>query len=196
MDRVENRIQNARHAIALRDFGGAQQRIQIAMRGGNQHGRGAALLRDVDHSLLQAEQEIGARASAAREFGRVRRIDADAQSSRLERADAVLEMGKRRIRQATKIDDIRARGRHRKRAIQDLVDRQSRGVDDLGEDADVMTGKIDLVCGRAEKRRQIVQLIGAAFEDDAEFGGKRRQIRAATSGDDDAGRLDRARQPA
>ena len=83
-----------------------------------------------------------------------------------------------------------------RRARQDGLDAERGRVDDLGEDAHVVARKIDAAAALAEKRRQILQLLGAALERHAEFGCKPGEIGAATTGHHNPVGIDRSRQPA
>ena len=190
MDGIEDRIEDAGDSASLRDFRAAQERVEIAVRGRDQHRNGAAFPRDVERILLQAQQEIGAGPRAAPEFVHFGGVDADPQTDALDGADAVFEMRKPLVRQTAEIDDVGAGSRHPERARNDRIDRQCRSVDDLGEDAHVVSRKIDFSRALAEESRQILQFVGPALEGHPEFARKLGQIRATATGNDDARRLD------
>ncbi len=59
-------------------------------------------------------------------------------------------------------------------------------VDDLGEDADVVAGEVEVAAGEAEIGRQVDDLVRAALDRHAEMARQRRQIGAAAPGQDDA----------
>src|SRR5262249_55484605 len=79
----------------------------------------------------------------------------------LELAHGIFELRKRRVRQAAEIDHVGAGPAHGGGARQDGVDAQRRGVDDLGEDADVVARQIE-AARLAEIGRQILQLLRPA----------------------------------
>ena len=136
----------------------------------DQDGHGGHLVGDVQPRLIEAEQVVGPGLSAAQEFVRVGRIDADLVAIRLQRLHRVFEMGKRRIRQAAEIDHIRAAMTIVFGTGEDILDAHGGGVDDLGEDVDVVFGHIRRTARPAEKDRNVLHLVGAALDRHAIMG--------------------------
>ena len=168
---------------------GAQQRIQVAMRGRDQHRHGGRSRRDVERVFGEAQQEIRAGASAAPQFVGIGGIDADLTAGRL-RARAPLSsrwgngVSGRQPRSMTSAPAARiAAG-----AREDRVDAERRRIDDLGENAHVVARQIGRRAAPAEKSRQVLQLVGPALERHAEIGGERVEIGAAAAGHDRRGR--------
>ena len=113
---------------------------QVAVVGGNEHGGGAGIARDVERMLGETQQEGGARLGAAPQLVGHGRVDADLEAGGLELAHGILEVRKRRVRQAAEIDHVRAGSPHRHGAGENRIDAQRGGVDDLGKNAHVMAG--------------------------------------------------------
>ena len=121
---------------------------------GDQHRDRGDLVGDVQRLLVQAQQEIGAGLAAAQQLVGIGGIDARLVAVLLQRAHRLLQMRKRRIGQAAEIDDIGAFVRQVLGALQDRLDGQRRGVDDLGEDLDVVFGHVGGLARAAEKARE------------------------------------------
>ena len=92
---------------------------------GDQDGYGGTSIGDVQRVLIEAEQVVGARLAAAQQFVGVGGIDANLVAMLLERPHCLLQMRKRRIRQAAEVDDIGALVRVFLRARQDVLDGQA-----------------------------------------------------------------------
>src|SRR5277367_6786850 len=98
MNGIDNRVEDSAEAALLCLFSGAIKRGEITMLGGNQHWPCAGLFRDREAMLGEAEDIIGAGGSAAAQFVRVSRVDADSQSPRLQFSHSIFEMGEWGIR--------------------------------------------------------------------------------------------------
>src|ERR1700721_580937 len=77
-------------------------------------------------------------------------VDADREALGLEHAHGLLQMWKGRVRQAADIDHIGAGRAHRAGAVEDVFDTESRGIDDLGKDADVIAREVETASSLAE----------------------------------------------
>ena len=105
---------------------------------------------------------------------------------RFQRRDRLLQMREGRVGQAAEIDHIRSGGAVLVGAGEDLVQRQGRRLDDLGEDAHVVAAQIDRTAGAAEMARQVLQIVRPALEGRAELGRERRQIHPRPPGEEDS----------
>ena len=103
-------------------------------------------------------------------------------------------MRKRRVGQAAEIDHVGAALHIVLRALDDRFDGQRRGIDDLGEDLDVVFGHVGGLARAAEKERDVLELVGAAQERHAEALAQAVEIGAAAAGQHDLVGLDRLRQ--
>ncbi len=110
------------------------------------------------------------------------------------RADRFFQMRKGRVGQAAEVDDVGAFPAIVLRALDDRLDRQRRGIDDLGEDLDIVFGHVDGLGGAAEKLRNVFQLIRPAHKGYAEFLAQAFKIGTAPPGQHDAIRLHWLRQ--
>ena len=100
-------------------------------------------------------------------------------------------MRERRLRQAAQIDHIRARALLRLSAFENHGQADDWGIDDLGENAHVVTAQID-GCGLAAKKaRQILDLIRPAHKRHAEVRAQRREVAATAPRHHDAQGLER-----
>ena len=196
MDGIENRVENGAEASLLRLFGGAKERSEIAVLDRDQHRPRAGLLGDREIALGEAEEVIGAGGAAPTQLVGLGRIDADRQSPRLQFPHRLLEMGERGVGQATEIDHVGALGAQDLGARDNRLEADLRSIDDLGENPERMARQIERGAGLAEKRRQVLQLVGSALKRPAEFLRQAREVGAAAAGDDHAVGVERARQPA
>ena len=146
--------------------------------------------------LVEAQQKIGAGLAAAQQLVGVGGIDADLVALLLQRGDGLLEMRERRVRQATEIDHIGAALGIVLRALDDGLDRERGGIDDLGEDLDVVFGHVGGLARPAEILRDVLELVGPAQERHAETLAQAGKIGAAAAGQHDLVGLDRLRQAA
>ena len=105
-------------------------------------------------------------------------------------------MRKGRVRQAPEIDHIGALGAQKLGARENRLGAHLRSLDNLGEDPQRMARQIERRAGLAEKRRQVLQFIGAALEGSLELLREARKVGAAAARDDHAIGFERARQPA
>ena len=58
VNRIDHRIEDRLDAAALGHCGGAQQRGDVAVRGGDEHGDRAGVGREIERELGEAEQEV------------------------------------------------------------------------------------------------------------------------------------------
>ena len=83
--------------------------------------------------------------------------------------DRLLEMRKRRVGKAAEIDHVGAASAHRSSArFEDRLDAERGRIDDLGEDPDVVSGHVGGFPRPAEKKRDVLELVGSAQEGHAE----------------------------
>src|SRR5205085_3709886 len=113
-------------------------------------------------------------------------IDADEEAGLVQGGDRILEMGEGRAGQAAEIDDIRTLIGELAGTRQNALDREMRGLDDLGEDADVVAAEIDAEALLAEMRRQIVEILGPALDRHTKLVRERGKIAGTMTGHDDA----------
>ena len=100
------------------------------------------LVSDAKRLLVEAKQVVGARFAATQQLARVGGIHADLVALLLQRPDRLLKMRKGRVGQAAEIDHIGAALGIGLRALHDVVDRERRGVDDLGKDLNVVPSHV------------------------------------------------------
>src|SRR5579872_2168446 len=186
MDGIEDWVQNTGDPEARGAFGELRQGVEIAVLGRDQYRGCARFEGEVEPILLEAQEKIGAGASAAREFVPLGGIDADAKADAFQRLYAVFKMSEGRVRQAPEVDHIGAGGRHRRGLSDDFVDGKRRGVHDLGENANVVSTQVHLPSAPAKIGGKVLQLIGAPDERYAELFGQSAKVRPATAGDDHA----------
>ena len=160
----------------------------------NEYRSRSGIGRNVERVLGQAQQEVCACGPAAPQFVSRRRIDADGEAVRSQRPDRILKMAERRVRPAADVDHVGAGRAHGGGAVEDLVDRQRRRIDDLGKDAHVMAGEVKAAGASTEIGGEILQLVRAALEGDIERFGEAREVHAAAAGQDDAIGIDRPLQ--
>ena len=196
MDRIEDRVEDRRNPAFVGGLGRPQQRRQVAVAGRNEHGRCAAVARNVERVFGEAQQERGARLGGAAQFLGRGRVDADRQAGSLELANGVFEMRERRVRQTAEIDHVGARRPHGGGARENGIDGQGRRIDDLGEYAHVLTGEIETAAVLSEVCRQVLQFLRPALEPDAEVGAQAVEIGAAAAGHQDPIGLHRTRHAA
>ena len=98
------------------------------------------------------------------------------------------------VRQATEVDHVGTGRTHRCGTVEDLVDRQGAGIDDLRENAHVVAREVEIAAAFAEIGGQVLQLVRTALEWDAERLGEALQIGAAAAWHDDAVGIDRPLQ--
>ena len=146
--------------------------------------------------LVEAEEIVGARASAAFEISQIARIDADREALRLERLDRLFEVRKWRVRQAAEVDHVGTRSPHCPCAIEDRLDGAVGSVDDLREDPRIMLRKIGPSSPAPEIGRDVHDLVGAALEGHTELRREAIEVGAHPSGQDHPVGRDRSRQPA
>jgi hypothetical protein len=162
---------------------------------GNQHRNRGDLIRDVQGLLVEAQEVISARFTAAQQLARVGRIDANLVAHLFQRPDRLLEMRKGRVGQAAEIDHISATLHVAFRALHDGVHGKRGGIDNLGEDLDVVFGHVGRLPRAAEKNGNVLQLVGPAQEGHAEALAQALQVGAAAAGQQDLVGLDRLWQP-
>ncbi len=184
MDRVEHRIGDEGDAGLLGRLDGAPERIEIAGNRRDQHRRHLAVEGQRQRVLVEAEQVVRPCPRADPEFVLAGGIDADGKAFGLQRPHRLAEQRKRRLRQAAEVDDVGAGRGKRVRPRDQCLDRQHRRIDDLGEDPDVVAGKVGRLAGPAEERRQVGDLVRAAHERHAEM---RRQAARGRRGSGRAG---------
>ena len=71
----------------------------------------------------------------------------------MQRRDGFFEMRKRPVRQTAEIDDIGALIAQIPRSIEDLIDGEQGGIDDLSKDRHILLRKVEGLFGFAEKFR-------------------------------------------
>ena len=153
------------------------------------------MVRDAKRVLVEAEQKIGAGLAAAQQLVGVGGVDADLVALLLQRLDGFLQMRKGRVRQTAEVDHIGALLHVILRALHDRLDGERRGIDDLGEDLNVVFGHVGGLARPAEILRDVLEFVGPAQERHAEAGAQAVEIGAAAAGQHDLVGLDRLRQP-
>jgi len=147
-------------------------------------------------SSVSLKRKIRACNAAAPQLVGSCRIDADQEAPRAQRPNRVFEVRKRRIRRATKIDHVSAGRAQGCGANENLLNRQRRCVDDLGENTHVVLRQIEASAALAEVGGQVRQLVGASFERNLEGSSEAGKIGPATARHDNAIGIDRPRQTA
>ena len=195
IDRIEDGVGEIGAALFVERVHGAIERGHVAMILGDQHRRRGHLIGDMQRLLVEAEQIVGARLASAQQLVRVRGIDARRVAVLLECANRLLEMGKGRVGQAAEIDHIGALVRIILGPLQDLLDGHGRGVDDLGENLDVVFGHVRRLARAAEIDGNVLDLVRAAQHRHAIVRAQAIEVGAAAAGQHDLVGLDRLRQP-
>ena len=106
MDRVKDRIQQAREPARAGFAEGTLERIEIAVPGGNQHRDRRRIFGHVQRMLVETEQKIRARDGATPQLRWIAGVDADVKAVLPKHPHRVLEMRKTDARLAAEIDDI------------------------------------------------------------------------------------------
>ena len=174
---------------------GAVERGHVAVLLGDQHRNRGDLVGDAQRRLVEAEQEIGARLAAAQQLVGIGGVDAHLVALLLAaRATVSSRCGKgvsgrqpRSITLAPLLHIVLG-------ALQDRLDGKRRGIDDLGEDLDVVFGHVGGLPRAAEKNGNVLELVGPAQEGHAEALAQPVEIGAAAAGQHDLVGLDRLRQ--
>ena len=83
--------------------------------------------------------------------------------------DRFLKMWERTVRQTADIDDVGAICSQPPGSFHNFIRRHQCGIDDLGEDEDVVPGQISRPSDLSEEFRQIREFVGTAFEARAEI---------------------------
>src|SRR6185437_10676277 len=167
-------------------IGGAAERIEIARLRWNEHRHGARLGGEIEHRLVEAEHEIRPGAIGAAKLGAVGGVDADDEAGSAQRNDRFLELAEGRSGQTTEIDDVGALAGEVAGADENLVDREERRLDDLGEDADVVAAEVGAVPLLPEMRRQVVKILRAALYRQVELVRQRSEVAGTMAWHDDA----------
>ena len=178
----------------MRLFSGAIERRQIPVLDRDQHRPRAGLFGDRETALGEAKEIVGAGGAAPPQLVGLGRIDADRESPPLQFSHGLLEMRKRRVRQATEIDHIGSLGAQGFGAGENRFEADLRSIDNFGENSQRMARQIDRSARLAKKLRQVFQFVGSALERSIEFLGQSRKVGAAAAGDDHAVGIERARQ--
>ncbi len=196
MDGIEDRIGEIAEPPRLGGIDRPQQRIEVAGNCRDEDRHGAALVGYRKRRFRQAEQKVRAGPVAAPELVRIGGVHADPKTLELQRANRFFEMRERRIGQAAEIDHVGAGRSETPGLLNDRRYADLGRLDDLGKDADVGARQIGRRAAAAEEGRQIGDLVGAAHERHAEFGGKPVEVGAAAAGHHDPIRRHRARHAA
>ena len=131
------------YAGPLGSLDGAPERIEIAGNGRDQHRRRRVIEGQRQRVLVEAEKIVRARpARRSLSSSRLAESTLTENPSRLQFPHRLAKQRKRRFRQAAEVDDVGAGAGKRPRPRHQRVDRKHRRVDDLGEDAHVVAGKV------------------------------------------------------
>ena len=160
----------------------------------DQHRRGFDLVGDVQRVFVEAQEKVGACLAAAQELIRIGGIDANLVALLLQRPHGLFQMREGSIGQAAEIDDIGAFAHIILGALEDCIDGHGRGIDNLGEDLDVVFGHVRRLARAAEIAGDVLELVGAAHEGHAEALAQAAEIGAAAARQHDLVCLDRLRQ--
>ncbi len=161
VDRIEHRIGDVRDALGNAHVDGAQQRVEIAVRARQQDRHALGAVDGIEARFIEAEHVVGAGARAAAQLLHIAGIDAHLEAFALQRRDGFLKMRKLHIRLAADVDHVAALGDQLATARHQLLDREARRIDDLGEDADVLLREVRRLAVVAEELRQVDDLVRA-----------------------------------
>ena len=162
----------------------------------DENGRGASLGRDIERPSSRLKRKSAPACAPRRSSSWLNESDADLQAFPFQDSDRVFKMRERRVRQATEIDHIGALAAQRPRPRQKRLDGQRRGVDDLGEDADIVVREIGRRAAPPKIGRQIADFVGSAHDRNAKLTGQRIEIAAKAPRQDHAIDAQGARQAA
>ena len=196
MDGIEDRVEQTGDAARLGHGGGANQRVEVAGHGGDQHRHGSGAVAEVERVFGEAQQEVGACQRPAAEFAGVAGVDADRKALGLERADGAFEAGEIGARAAAEIDHVGAFGVQRAGAGKQRLGREQRRIDDLGENARIVARQVGPVADAAEMAFQVGEFVRTALERHAERLRKRLGVERGAAREDDTVDIQRTRQAA
>ncbi len=138
--------------------------FEIAVRTRQQDRHALGAVDGIEVQFIEAEHVVGAGSRTAAQLFDVAGIDADLEAFALQRRNGFLKMRKLHIRLAADVDHVAALGDQLAAARHQLLDREARRIDDLGEDANVLLRQIRRLAVVAEELRQVDDLIRTALE--------------------------------
>ena len=110
VDRIEDRIGEEAPAASLERGDGALERREVLRLARDQDRRRGHLVGDPQRVLAQAEEIVGARPARAHQLVGVEGVRADLEAERSQVDDRLLQVRKRRRRQAAEVDHVGAVG--------------------------------------------------------------------------------------
>jgi hypothetical protein len=155
------------------------------MGGRDEHWKRRYFVGDPERIFVKAEQVVGASVPAASEVVRLQGIYADLETLCLQGFDRILEVGERSFRETSEIDDVGAVDAIGLSLTADLIDREPRGIGDLGEYPQAVMTEVRLLRLSSEELREIAEFLRTSLHVNPQVVRKSLEIAAATPGDDD-----------
>jgi hypothetical protein len=196
-DRHDDRVDEERLAEPAQVRDGHVEAVEILRRVGDQHRRGAQLLRDVAVVPVEAEDVVHARGVGHEDLVGVERVDAEREPLRLELADHLRSFVEPvAVEREPEVDDVGAGVAVVARRLEDPLALEVRDVVDLGEDPDVARAVARPRVGLAEERGQALEIGRALLGRDVEPLADDRGVALAHPRDHDPGDAGRDLEPA